>query len=470
MPVTTTSSELFSASLPTPGAALDAVDKAREQILDYEQEVEARLKAAQDEVLRLQAQAQTTQAELANAQGEALKWRNQSSHLEEQMRQAQAQAAAQISAVQAQAEARINELQARSDAEVKALQAQLQQHAERSKNLQRELLEVYRDLRAEDLPTLILRVGMNLVGAENGLFVEADGEGTLASVGLDDLPEPICQSLYRFTKQAAETEEPVVCNDSSELPDGAALVNLAALPVSVKNDLRGVLLVANKREGGFDDNDTELLLAIGRHAGIALENHRLHCALADSFVSTVAVLADAIEVKDPYTRGHCEGVSDLAARVAERLGWDKNELDFIRYAALLHDVGKIGIPDGILLKPSSLSVEEFSMMKGHVTIGRDLVARVPSLEPAVPIVFHHHERWDGGGYPDGLSGDEIPLGARIVGAVDALDAMTTKRSYREAMNLHDAAAEIERCAGTQFDPRVVETLLNVLHERAPLAA
>ncbi len=227
--------------------------------------------------------------------------------------------------------------------------------------------------------------------------------------------------------------------------------------------------MANKRDGAFEDDDTDLLLAIGRHAGIALENHRLHCALGDAFVSTVAVLADAVEAKDPYTRGHCEGVSELAARVAERMSWDKAELDQIRYAALLHDVGKLGVPDGILLKPGQLLPEEFAVIKQHVTIGRDLVSRVPALEPIAPIVYLHHERWDGGGYPEGRSGEEIPLGARIVGAVDALDAMITKRPYREPLTLQSATEELQRCAGTQFDPQVVETLVRVLEERAPLA-
>jgi len=286
---------------------------------------------------------------------------------------------------------------------------------------------------------------------------------------LDDLSEPISQALYRFPREASEKEEPVICNDSKALPDGSALVNLAALPVSVKNDLKGVILIANKRDGAFDDDDTELLLAIGRHAGIALENQRLHSALGDAFISTVAVLADAVEAKDPYTRGHCEGVSDLAARVAERMDWDKAELDQIRYAALLHDVGKLGVPDSILMKPSALLPEEYRLIQTHVTIGRDLVLRVPSMEFIAPIVYHHHEHWDGGGYPEGLSGENIPLGSRIVGAVDALDAMITKRPYREPMTLQAATEELQHCAGRQFDPNVVAQLVGILEERAPLA-
>lgn len=425
------------APLEMPGAALDSLTAAREAVLDYEQRVNARSQAAQDELLKARGLTQAAQQELVQTRAQCQSLKADCSVYEQQLQETREQLAAQ---------------------------------AHRNKNLQAEVLELYKDLRAEDLPTLILRVGMNLVGAENGLFTGPSGEQAVAAIGLDDLPDTISTALYRYAREAAQKEDSVVCNDSDALPDGIALVNLAALPVSVKDSMRGVLLVANKRAGDFTEDDTELLLAIGRHAGIAMENQRLHCALADSFIDTVAVLADAIEAKDPYTRGHCEGVSDLAARVAERMGWDKNELDFIRYAALLHDVGKIGIPDGILMKPTSLSPEEFRMMQTHVTIGRDLVERVPTLQTVAPIVYYHHERWDGSGYPSQLAGEDIPLGARIVGAVDALDAMTTKRPYRDAVNMHDATLELQRCAGSQFDPRVIETLTEVLRERAPLAA
>ena len=441
------SSEIFDEPLPSPLKALDQIQVSRDAILEYQTQVEMRLKDAQEEIAKAREQERAARDQLLHEQ-------TSSRELHEKLQNNCA------------------DLQQKQDAlnvELQELQSQLGAQNQKSKNLHAELMEVYRDLRAEDLPTLILRVGMNLVGAQNGLFVGPEGDETLASIGLDDLPEPISEALYRYTRQAAETEEPVICNDSEELPDGSALVNLAAMPVAMKSDLQGVILVANKRDGIFDENDTELLLAIGRHAGIALENQRLHCALGEAFVSTVAVLADAVEAKDPYTRGHCEGVSDLAARVAERMSWDKAELDQIRYAALLHDVGKLGVPDGILLKPTPLSPEEYKVIQTHVTIGRDLVSRVPILTPIIPFVYHHHEHWDGGGYPEGLTGENIPLGARIIGAVDALDAMITHRPYRSPISIQEASAELQRCAGTQFDPSVVQHLVLLLEQRAPIA-
>ena len=193
--------------------------------------------------------------------------------------------------------------------------------------------------------------------------------------------------------------------------------------------------------------------------------------LGAAFQSTISVLADAIEAKDAYTRGHCESVARLAVDVARRLGLPEKTIEQVRYAALLHDIGKIGVPDGILLKPSKLSPEEFQMIQRHSMIGRDLVSRVPSLSAIAPIVLHHHERIDGSGYPDGLSGDNIDLTARIICVVDAFDAMTTPRPYREPVSPAEALAELKRCQNTHFDEGVVDAVGAILQERGtPLHA
>jgi HD-GYP domain-containing protein (c-di-GMP phosphodiesterase class II) len=415
--------------LQTPGTALDVLDAARQAVLDIQTESEAAVKAACAETAEAKQALVALRSEMSALQQERDRWRGDC----EQYR-----------------------------ARAQQLEAGMQRQRDHTQQLNREVMELYRDLRAADPPTLIVRIGMKLVGAESGLYTDATGRRTVTSIGLDNMPEPVAQALYRYTQQAAQSEDPVVVNEARQLPDGSSLVNLAALPVALQNELHGVLLVANKREGPFTDHDTELLLSIGKHAGIALENQRLHAALGEAYLATIAVLADAIEAKDAYTRGHCEGVAATAMRVAEHLGWKNESLDQIRYAALLHDVGKIGIPDGILLKPGRLLPEEFTVIQSHATIGHDLVSRVPSLVDIAPYVLHHHERYDGSGYPEGLSGDGIPLGARIVGAVDAVDAMTTPRPYREPVSMTDALTELRRCSGTQFDPDVVDGVVAVL--------
>jgi putative nucleotidyltransferase with HDIG domain len=357
------------------------------------------------------------------------------------------------------------------EALVAARDEHLHLQKETNQRLRADIMRLHADLGAQDLPSLILKVCVSLTRSECGLFVEADGDGTLAEHNFKELPPPIHDALYGWTRKVASQNEPTVENDSEKLPDGSQLVNLAALPVSLHGELRGVILVANKRgeDGqprGYDEDDTEILLAIGRHAGLALENNRLHCELGEAFHSTIAVLADAIEAKDAYTRGHCEDVARLAVRVARRLGFEGEALEQIRYAALLHDIGKIGVPDGILLKPGKLLPEEFTIIQKHATIGRDLVARVPSLTLIAPIVEHHHERYDGSGYPEGLSGEGITLASRVICAVDAFDAMTTPRPYRQPVSHSEGLAELRRCSGSHFDPAVVDAIAEALAEES----
>jgi len=181
-----------------------------------------------------------------------------------------------------------------------------------------------------------------------------------------------------------------------------------------------------------------------------------------AYVSTVSILADAVEAKDPYTHGHCEMASRYARLVAAGMELEAGEQAVVCYAALLHDVGKIGVSDGVLHKPGPLLPEEMELMRAHVRVGHDLLRNVPVLQPVADVVLHHHERFDGDGYPDGLRGDEIPLASRIVAVVDAYCAMITRRSYKEAYTEQHAREEIRRCAGSQFDPHVVDVFLQVV--------
>jgi two-component system, cell cycle response regulator len=176
------------------------------------------------------------------------------------------------------------------------------------------------------------------------------------------------------------------------------------------------------------------------------------------------VLMRALAERDPELRTHLATVADLAVAVAGRLGLSATEVEQVRHAADLHDVGKVAIPDAILDKPGPLDEDEWTFMRRHTIIGERIVAAAPALGPVATLVRASHERWDGGGYPDGLAGEEIPLGARIVAVCDSFDAMVAERPYREPRGDADALAELERCAGTQFDPRVVRAFAAVLGE------
>jgi response regulator RpfG family c-di-GMP phosphodiesterase len=186
--------------------------------------------------------------------------------------------------------------------------------------------------------------------------------------------------------------------------------------------------------------------------------------LRRSYVATVRALTNAVEARDAYTGKHAERVAAYGLELTTRIEPDLAGEPEIEFGFLLHDVGKVAIPDGILHKPEPLSEEERALMRRHPLIGWEILRGIPFLERSSEIVRHHHERWDGSGYPDGLAGEGIPLAARIFAVADALDAITTNRPYRPAAPLAEARRTIESCSGTQFDPRAVEAFVETPDE------
>jgi putative nucleotidyltransferase with HDIG domain len=186
------------------------------------------------------------------------------------------------------------------------------------------------------------------------------------------------------------------------------------------------------------------------------ESNRL---LEESALEAVESLNATVDAKDPYTAGHSQRVQRIAVALGEELGLERERLDILRFAGLFHDIGKIGVPDAILTKPDRLTELEYEIVKRHPEDGARIVGRLHRLHAAVPAVLHHHERWDGTGYPDGLSREQIPLAAAIVGLADAVDAMTTDRPYSRARTLAEATEEVVRNRGTQFAPAVVDAFV-----------
>jgi len=271
--------------------------------------------------------------------------------------------------------------------------------------------------------------------------------------------------------RAARTGEPVIVPDTSKEPDflspgddlhaGSEL----AVPIRVDGEVWGVLNLEDRRRDAFGPDDLGFADMLAGHIGGALDRSRLFNDLEQAFTTTLAMLSDALERKDAYTAAHADEVADLSVAVARRLGLGEEEVRTVNYGGLLHDIGKIGIPSEIILKPAKLTDEEFEVIKQHTIIGADMLSRIPFFEDVVPVVRSAHERWDGKGYPDGLSGEDIPLGARIICACDAYNAMVTERPYKSAMSRGAAVAELARCRATQFDPQVVEALLAVIGEQ-----
>src|SRR5206468_7241058 len=185
-------------------------------------------------------------------------------------------------------------------------------------------------------------------------------------------------------------------------------------------------------------------------------------ALRERSTAAMESLSATVDARDSYTAGHSRRVQQLSLAIGRELGLSQAELDLLGHAALFHDIGKLAIPDAILLKPGTLTTEEWKLMQRHAAEGARIIDRLGFLDDAVPAIRHHHERYDGTGYPDGIGGEEIPLGARIIHVADALDSMLTTRIYRAARPAGEALGELRRAAGTQFCPRCVTALERIL--------
>ena len=356
--------------------------------------------------------------------------------------------------------------------EAHAANAQAQQR--RSRRLESILESIHKTFFSGDVYALILKACLTITGASRGVYVtlrSAESQPKIrAAFDVDDRPgsppSAFLQALCARVMQDDETFIAHTPDDLAGLPPPSAgterFHNCIAAPVSLMENLNGIVVCADKMDDDFDDEDVRSVLAVGNQAVIAAENAQLRREIQEAYLATVAVMADAMEAKDSYTRGHSEQVSRYARLIARHLNLTDLERSVVSYAALLHDIGKIGVSDGLLNKPGPLLPEERDLVRTHVRVGHDLLHHVPALRPVAHAVLHHHECFDGSGYPHGLTGDAIPVAARIVCVVDAYSAMITRRSYKDAYTDEHARAELTRCAGSQFDPRIVEAFLYVM--------
>src|SRR4051812_5999130 len=253
---------------------------------------------------------------------------------------------------------------------------------------------------------------------------------------------------------------------------GVGAKSCALAPFAAAKGERVLVGAIRLYDEDFDEPEVALLDAVTKATGHALErswltNERIELVdrLEAAWLGTAEALAAALEAKDSYTADHASSIAELAIAVGEEFGLDEEALRDLRYGAIFHDIGKIAIPDAILNKPGPLTPHEFEVIKRHPIVGEQILAPVPFLEQVRRVVRHDHERWDGKGYPDGLKGRQIPIGARIVLVVDAFHAMVSDRSYRKGMSEESARLELRAHSGTQFDPDVVDAFLKVLDRR-----
>jgi putative methionine-R-sulfoxide reductase with GAF domain len=234
------------------------------------------------------------------------------------------------------------------------------------------------------------------------------------------------------------------------------------VPLTISDIATGVINIESFKTNTFDENDVNLLTVISQVAAIAIENSRLYESLENSYLETIKALVSAVEAKDPYTKGHSQRVRRYAIQIARHLDLTMNEQKELNYAGYLHDIGKIGISDFLLTKPSSLTTHEYELMKEHPNIGYNMIRDINHLTRASYIIRSEHEKFDGSGYPNGLRKHDIPIGARIIAVADAYDAMTTYRPYRKALSKKEAIRRLQENAGSQFDPRIVKAFLRAI--------
>lgn len=294
---------------------------------------------------------------------------------------------------------------------------------------------------------------------------------------LSDLPVPgsDLSTVPALAEQpAVAVAEPEAAGATAETFQRTGIRSMRSflgVPLWTRQRFVGMLCLGNKRTGEhFTKDDLDLLGTLSTQASLAIYNAQLFDAQRQTLLGTIEALAHAIEAKDGYTIEHCERMTERALALAQAMNLPPQEVENIRMGAILHDIGKIGIPDSILNKPGKLTAEEYEIMKEHPAIGARIVQSVGPLTGVVTIVKHHHERYDGSGYPDRLAGTDIPLGARIIGVVDTYGAMTEDRVYRAAPGHHRAVEELSNLAGKQFDPEIVTAYLRLLEVRPDLAA
>ena len=321
---------------------------------------------------------------------------------------------------------------------------------------------------------------IELMRAERGFLMLRDPNGELSvrlarGIAHINLEEETFKVSRTIVRKVAESGEPILTTNAQEDPRFEAQLSIAAFhlrsilcaPLKIKNELIGVIYVDNRaRSGIFQENELGMITAFADQAAVAIDNARLfeeleasNHELQEAYQATLEGWVQALDMRDKETEGHTQRVTILTERLARSLGVEGIELVNITRGALLHDIGKMAIPDGILLKPGKLTDDERALMQKHPIYAYDMLKRIEFLLPAIDIPYCHHEKWDGTGYPRGMKGEEIPFAARIFPVIDVWDALISDRPYRKGIPKDEVRERIKADSGKHFDPRIVEAFL-----------
>lgn len=353
---------------------------------------------------------------------------------------------------------------------------------ERTGNLQqrtRELSVLHEVLsaatRSLELPEVfeitLAELSQLLKAQASAAFVIDQATSRLRLITQTDLPEEFLRWVSIGYEENEELSQAVASGQAAMIEDlseqrGLSIIADRArcaivVPMKTSNEVVGIILVTCGESRDIDESGWRLLGTLGEEVGVVVENVRLYENLRMAYLSTIRALAEAVDAKDSYTRGHSDRVAMLAAATATELGLSPDLVEEIRNAGYLHDIGKIGTPDSVLVKKGVLTAEEKETMKLHPGASHRILSHARMADNIKEMIRHHHERYDGSGYPDGLKGEEIPLGSRILAVADAYEAMTSNRPYRDCMAVEDAVRELRDNVGEQFDGLVVEAFLRV---------
>jgi len=331
----------------------------------------------------------------------------------------------------------------------------------------------------EDFAMTVLDISCRLMKSTRGSIMLWDAPaGCLKIVAAKSLSPDKSQKLFLKTGEgvagkAFASGQPIfVANPETDpryvQPGSADAEPFISIPLLVKSKPVGVLNIhATGETESFAGYKAKFLNILAGEAAVMLHNQDLLDDLQAFCLEMVQALARTVDSRDAYARERCERARSKARRLAAELKLPDQMTRYIEYAALLHDIGKIGIDQSILLKPGKLTPEEYEVVKRHPVIGHQILAPVRHLGPVAQMVLYHQEWYDGRGYPEGLQGENIPLGARMVAVIDAWDALRSDRPYRKALTRAAAVAELRRCAGTQFDPKIIDAFLKIEAEEPP---
>ncbi len=331
------------------------------------------------------------------------------------------------------------------------------------------------ELEDEKLIRRIIVETASLLQAETVSIMLKDSDGCLIIKHAEGLSSEVINATKvrpgeGISGWVLEEGKPILVKDVASIkkdaPDKKTLYHtdsLLCVPLKIKGLISGVLNATNRKGGGsFDERDLFLLTILGNHAAIAIENARLYTAIRESYFKTIKALVNAVEAKDTWTKDHSDNVTNYSLKMADYLGLSENQKDTIRYAGVLHDIGKIVISSTITDKPDKLDDDEWERIKEHPLIGQRILDPIDYLESVKECIQTHHERCDGSGYPFGLRAHQISLETRIISVADAFDAMIHSRPYRSALTIGEAVAELKRSSGSQFDSAVVGSLLKII--------